>query len=96
MERGRVELLQPPPYPNPFPSLTTRHHPLQLRSSARCRYNERAASVPAVGTEVLVQRVISGAVQGGLSGWHAGEVTAMLQGASFLTEVRPAPPRPAP
>ena len=47
-----------------------------------------------MGTEVLVQRVISGAVQGGLSGWHAGEVTAMLQGASFLTEVRPAPPRP--
>jgi hypothetical protein len=50
--------------------------------------------VPAVGTALLVRPMISGTVQGEVSGWHAGEVHAMLQGASFLIEVRhPAPPR---
>ena len=67
----------------------------ELRASERVGYNERAAGVPAVGTALLVRPVISAAAQGELSGWHAGEVHAMLQGARFLVEVRhPAPPRP--
>ena len=66
----------------------------ELRASERVGYNERAAAVPAVGTALLVRPVISAAAQGELSGWHAGEVHAMLQGARFLVEVRhPAPPR---
>ena len=72
----------------PFtPPLTTTCPPLQLRASERVGYNERAAGVPAVGTALLVRPVISAAAQGELSGWHAGEVHAMLQGARFLVEV---------
>ena len=59
----------------------------ELRASERVGYNERAAGVPAVGTALLVRPVISAAAQGELSGWRAGEVHAMLQGARFLVEV---------
>lgn len=82
------------PLTTPHPTPSTTRPLLQLRASERVKYNERAAGVPAVGTALLVRPVVSGAAQRELSGWHAGEVHAMLQGASFLVEVRhPAPPR---